>query len=64
MPYVKIEMLDGRTAEQKAALARAIADAFVEHGGAKRESVWVVFDDVARSNWAVGGELLEKPAGK
>lgn len=64
MPYVKIEMLDGRTADQKAALARAITDAFVEHAGAKRESVWVVIDDVARSNWAIGGELLEKPAGK
>lgn len=62
MPYVKIDMLDGRTSEQKAALARAITDAFVEHAGAKRESVWVVFDDVARKNWAVAGELLEKPA--
>lgn len=63
MPYVKIDMLKGRTPEQKAALARAITDAFVEHAGAKRESVWVVFDDVARNNWAIAGELLEKPAG-
>lgn len=62
MPYVKIEMNAGRTPEQKAALARAITDAFVEHAGAKRESVWVVIDDVAKSNWAIGGELLEKPA--
>lgn len=62
MPYVKIDMLEGRTPDQKAALARAITDAFVEHAGAKRESVWVVFDDVARKDWAIAGELLEKPA--
>lgn len=61
MPYVKIDMLDGRTPEQKAALARAITDAFVEHAGAKRESVWVVIDDFSRGNWAIGGELLDKP---
>ncbi|WP_127754536.1 2-hydroxymuconate tautomerase [Devosia sp. 1566] len=62
MPYIKIEMNEGRTPEQKAALARAITDAVVEHAGAKRESVWIVFDDVARQNWAVAGELLDKPA--
>ncbi|WP_240233312.1 2-hydroxymuconate tautomerase [Devosia lacusdianchii] len=62
MPYVKIDMLEGRTPDQKAALARAITDAFVEHAAAKRESVWVVFDDVARKDWAIAGELLEKPA--
>ncbi|WP_172125895.1 MULTISPECIES: 2-hydroxymuconate tautomerase [unclassified Devosia] len=62
MPYIKIEMNEGRTPEQKAALARAITDAVVEHAGAKRESVWIVFDDVARHNWAVAGELLDKPA--
>lgn len=62
MPYVKIDMFEGRTPDQKAALARAITDAFVEHAGAKRESVWVVFDDVARKDWAIAGELLEEPA--
>lgn len=62
MPYIKIEMNEGRTPEQKAALARAITDAMVEHAGAKRESVWIVFDDVARQNWAISGELLDKPA--
>jgi len=61
MPYVKIEMLAGRTAEQKAALAKAVTDAFVDHAGAKRESVWVVFDDVARDNWAIAGEMLDQP---
>lgn len=61
MPYVKIEMLEGRSAEQKAALAKAMTDAFVDHAGAKRESVWVVFDEVTRENWAIAGEMLDKP---
>jgi 4-oxalocrotonate tautomerase len=61
MPYVHIDLTEGRTAEQKQALSRAITEAFVAHAGVKKESVWVVFRDVAPSDWAVGGELLDTP---
>jgi 4-oxalocrotonate tautomerase len=61
MPYVHIDLTEGRTAAQKQALSRAITEAFVAHAGAKRESVWVVFRDVAASDWAVGGEMLDRP---
>jgi 4-oxalocrotonate tautomerase len=61
MPYVHIDLTEGRTHEQKQALSRAITEAFVAHAGVKKESVWVVFRDVASSDWAVGGELLGKP---
>jgi 4-oxalocrotonate tautomerase len=61
MPYVHIDLTEGRTAEQKQALSRAITEAFVAHAGVKKESVWVVFRDVAASDWAVGGEMLDQP---
>lgn len=60
MPYVKIEMLDGRTEEQKARIAEAVTTALVEHGGAKADSVFVVFQDVPKHDWAVGGTLLSQ----
>ncbi|PLZ02370.1 4-oxalocrotonate tautomerase [Burkholderia sp. WAC0059] len=60
MPYVKIEMLKGRSPEQKASIAKIVTDALVEHGGAKPESVFVVFDDYEPSDWAVGGTPISQ----
>ena len=60
LPYVKIEMLPGRTEDQKAAIAEAVTDAIVRFGNASPASVWVVFDDVPAQNWASGGELLSR----
>ena len=35
MPFVIVEMWEGRTVEQKRRLAKAITDAMVEHAGCK-----------------------------
>lgn len=57
MPVIKVEMFSGRSDDKKRALAKAITDSFVEICGGKPQSVHVIFDDVAKSDWAVGGEL-------
>ena len=61
MPVVKIEWLAGRTPQQKAKLADAITRAFVDVAQVQKEQVWIVFEDVPRSDWAMGGKLLEEP---
>ncbi len=61
MPIIRIEMLTGRTHEQKAQLAKAITEAVVTIGKTKPESTWVVFQDVTKDNWAEGGTLLSDP---
>ncbi len=58
MPVVRVEWLEGRTAEQKAQLAEAMTKAFVEIAKVSKEQVWIVFEDVKRSNWSTGGNLL------
>ena len=58
MPVVKIEWLDGRTTAQKQALAAALTDAFVAVAHVTPEQVWIVFEDVKRSDWAMAGKLL------
>ncbi len=58
MPYVLVQSLEGRSAEQKAACGEAITAALVEHLGAPREAVFVVFEDVAATDWMVGGETM------
>ncbi|MFQ5532754.1 MAG: 4-oxalocrotonate tautomerase [Candidatus Methylomirabilales bacterium] len=60
MPVVHIHMLEGRSVEQKKALAEAITTAFVNIANAKPEGVTVVIDDYPRTNWARGGKLLSE----
>lgn len=58
MPVVTVEWLEGRTPQQKAQLADAVTKAFVEIVNVSKEQVWIVFNDVRRSDWAMGGQLL------
>jgi 4-oxalocrotonate tautomerase len=60
MPIVKVEMWPGRTQAQKAELARVITEAVVTIAHATPESTIVIFEDVARENWAVGGVLTSQ----
>jgi 4-oxalocrotonate tautomerase len=57
MPTIRIDLFEGRTPEQKAALAAKITAACVEVLGSSPDSVDVLFFDVARQNWASGGVL-------
>lgn len=57
MPVIRIEMLKGRTIEQKRKLAAAITDAMVNIAGARREATTIFFYEVERENLARNGEL-------
>ena len=57
MPIVRVEMWPGRTKAQKAELARAITEAMVSIAKTTPEDTTVIFDDVAKENWAVAGML-------
>ena len=59
MPMVTVEWLEGRTSQQKQALADALTKAFVEIVGLPPDQVWIVFRDVNRSDWAMGGRTLD-----
>lgn len=59
MPVVTVEWLEGRTPQQKTALADRLTQAFVEVTNVQKEQVWIVFHDVKRADWAMGGRLLE-----
>ena len=61
MPVIKIEMFEGRTVEQKRACAAAVTQAFIDTFGGTPQSVHVVFQDVARHDWAVAGRLASEP---
>ena len=60
MPIVRVEMWTGRTQSQKAELARVITEAIVTIAHTTPEATTVVFEDVAKENWAVGGVLASQ----
>jgi 4-oxalocrotonate tautomerase len=57
MPTVRVELFEGRTPQQKAALAKELTDACVRVLGGSADGVDVVFQDVARHDWATAGVL-------
>ena len=63
MPIVRVEMWPGRTHAQKAELARVITEAVVTIAHTTPEATIVIFEDVAKENWASAG-VLASDAGK
>ena len=57
MPTIRVELMEGRTPEQKKNLVRALTEAVVETLGSKPESVDVVLYALRRGDWATGGQL-------
>jgi len=60
MPVVTVEWLEGRSQQQKRQLAKTITQAFVEVAQVSAEQVWILFRDVLRADWAMGGKLLDE----
>ena len=57
--YIQITVFNARTAEQKKALFRRIAELLGENPGIRPEDVFVVILDAAKENWSVGHGLAQ-----
>ncbi|MBM3705052.1 MAG: 4-oxalocrotonate tautomerase [Actinobacteria bacterium] len=57
MPVVTVELLEGRTVQQKRDMAKRITDAVTEVTGVSPEIVEVIFHDMKKENYAIGGIL-------
>ncbi len=58
MPTVIVYWSPGRTEEQNQRVARRIAQALVDDGGARPEDVLVIFQHIEAGNSARGRDLL------
>lgn len=56
MPIVHVELLEGRTQEQKNAMVKEVTEAIVRTTGAKQEAVHIIIRDMAKGDYAVGGK--------
>ena len=61
MPTYHVEMMEGRTIEQKKKLVAEITRVSVEVLGGVADSVDVIITDIKRENWATGGKLWSEP---
>ena len=57
MPTIRIELFEGRTPEQKAALAQEVTAACVRVLGGNASGVDILYFDIKKSDWATGGVL-------
>ena len=56
MPFIRVSMFP-RPPEVKKALAKELTEVVCRHCGVAPEATWIVFEDVAKDHWAMGGEL-------
>jgi len=55
MPLIQVTLIEGRSAEAKAALIRGLTDAAVDATAAPRDSIRVILQEVPAAHWGVGG---------
>lgn len=61
MPTYHVEMMEGRTIDQKKKLVEAITRVSVEILGGVPDSVDIIITDIKRENWSTGGKLWSEP---
>lgn len=61
MPIIRVELLEGRSVDQK----REFADVVTREGarilGCTPEAINIVFADIARDDWSLAGKLMSAP---
>jgi len=62
MPYVKIEVIEGISREQKAGLVADVTRSLVERLGKRPEQVFVVIDEKSPDDWGYAGQLISARA--
>ena len=60
MPFVRIDLFEGRTLEQKKALAKEVTAAIVKNTGAPQSAVHVTINDMPEETYFPQGEMRTK----
>ena len=60
MPVAQINILEGRSDEQKEALIREVTDALCRSLGAPVESVRIIIKEMPKQHFGIGGQSAKK----
>ena len=58
MPYVHVQLIEGRDDETKLKIAKAITEALGTYANAPPETCSVVFQDFNANHWMHGGQTI------
>ena len=61
MPFVNIRILEGHSQQRKDEIARRVTETISEIAELPKAAIWVVFEDVAPTDWYVSGTPVSKP---
>lgn len=64
MPVVRVNWFEGKDSVAKQAVAEEITQSIVKNTGTDPNYIYVIFEDVAPSNWAGAGKLFGEEPGK
>lgn len=57
MPVVRVSWFEGKNTQTKQAVAADITNSIVKHTGTDPNYIYIIFEDVAPSDWAGAGKL-------
>lgn len=57
MPFIHIELVEGRSTEQLTAMMKDITDAVHKNTGAPKEHIHVIINEMKKGTYAVNGEF-------
>jgi len=61
MPVVRVSWFEGKDHGQKQKVAAEITESIVRNTGTDANYIYVIFEDVAPSDWAGAGKLFGGP---
>lgn len=56
MPIVSVNLMEGRSEEQKENMIAAVTDALAESLGAPRETVRIIINEMPKQHFGIGGQ--------
>lgn len=57
MPIINVQLVRGRTEEQKQELTAVFTEEAARILNVDPETIWITFEEYDRTNWASGGKL-------
>ncbi|MFU2164042.1 4-oxalocrotonate tautomerase [Streptococcus pluranimalium] len=60
MPFVKIDLFEGRSDEQKAQLAREVTEVVARVAKAPKEAIHIIINDLPEGSYFPQGEMKTK----
>ncbi|MHC5248281.1 2-hydroxymuconate tautomerase [Enterococcus sp. LJL120] len=56
MPFIHIELLEGRTQEQLTKMVKEVTEVVSKNSGAPKENIHVIINEMKKGTYAQGGE--------